>query len=127
MSKILNLSIVRFVIVGVASNLILYALFLCLIFLGVSNISGMTICYILGVCQTFYFNKNWSFKNSGSILSGFVKYVGLYLVGYFLNVCSLYILVHIFGYNVAYIQAFNIVVLALFFFVMQKYFVFKCS
>lgn len=125
MTNILKLPIIRFAIVGIISNLILYALFLCLIFICVSNILSMTICYVLGVCQTFYFNKKWSFKNSGPILSSFLCYVVLYLSGYILNIISIYLLVSILGFNIIYIQAINIIVLALYLFLVQRFLIFQ--
>jgi putative flippase GtrA len=55
--------LVRFAIVGVASNAALYLVFLLLLQLAVPPLWAAAICYALGVSVSYVANRAWSFES----------------------------------------------------------------
>ncbi|MBV5310569.1 GtrA family protein, partial [Chromatium okenii] len=53
----------RYALVGVASNAFGYFLYLLLTNVGMGYKSAMSLLYIVGVAQTFIFNRSWSFRH----------------------------------------------------------------
>jgi putative flippase GtrA len=114
----------RYVIVGASSNGAIYMLYLGLTWLGVGPKMAMTLLYILGVLQTFFFNKSWSFGFSGNTNSAFVRYVSVYALGYVINYLALMVLVDQMGLPHQWIMAGLVIVMAILFFVLQKFWIF---
>ncbi|MBB1127106.1 GtrA family protein [Thiospirillum jenense] len=114
----------RYAIVGIISNAIGYLLYLLLTSVGIGHKLAMTLLYVIGVLQTFYFNRNWSFKHQGESRSAFLRYLVSYALGYLLNLSVLYIAVDLFGLSHQIVQGGMIVTLALMLFLLQKYWVF---
>ncbi len=121
----LRLQVIRFGIVGLTSNLVLYLLYLGLTAIEVEPKLAMSLVYVVGVVQTFVFNKNWTFKHHGRLSATFVRYVGVYLAGYLINLGALIVAVDQFGYPHQWVQGVMILVLAVFLFVMQRVCVFQ--
>lgn len=114
----------RFAIVGLASNLVLYCVYLVLTEYFLHYFLAMTLAYLMGVCQTFFFNKKWTFEYDGHVQKSFIRYCLVYLFGYFFSAISLYIFVEVVGAPHYIVQAVTILVLAVFIFVLQKFWVF---
>lgn len=123
--NILGIQVLRFGFIGLASNLVLYFLYLGLTNIGVGYKFAMSLVYIVGVFQTFIFNKKWTFNNHGDLSVTFMRYVILYGVGYLINLGILILGVDQFGYPHQWVQGGVIVFLAGFLFLMQKLWVFK--
>jgi putative flippase GtrA len=117
--------IVRYGIVGAASNALLYLLYLAITAAGMEHKLAMTLMYAVGVAHTFIFNKRWSFDNDGSHSHAFVRYVISYGVGYLLNLTALYLCVDRMGWPHQSVQGVMVLVLAAFLFVLQKFWVFR--
>jgi putative flippase GtrA len=117
--------IIRFGVIGVVSNLVLYLVYLELTGFGVGHKSSMTILYVVGALQTFAFNKKWTFSHLGHLSETFRRYVGLYVVGYLINLAVLITAVDWFGFHHQWVQGAVILVLAVFLFLGQKLWVFK--
>jgi putative flippase GtrA len=115
----------RYSVVGLASNLLLYLGYLGLTHLGVGHKLAMTVLYAVGVCFTFAFNRNWTFKHQGQYTRAFVAYVAVYFFGYLLNLAVLYLLVDRWGYPHQWVQGFMILFLAVLLFTLQKLVVFR--
>lgn len=113
----------RYLIVGLVSNGILYLLFLFLIKFA-SAAMAMTICYSVGVAQTFVFNRNWTFKSEGGAYV-FAKYVLCYLIGYIVNWLLIWFFVSRLSIKAELVQFFAIGVVACLIFFLQKFWVFK--
>ena len=116
---------VRFGIVGLASNLILYILYLALTSIGVGHKGAMTLLFALGVLQTFAFNKSLTFGHQGLVRASLLKYVLIYSFAYFLNLTALLVLVDNLGYPHQIVQGVMILSLALMLFLLQKFWVFR--
>jgi len=117
----------RFAMVGILSNSILYFLYLGLVGQGVDHKWAMTIGYLLGVTQTFLFNKKWSFADRGSPAKGFFRYVVVYGVIYCVSLFILVVGVDVLGYPHEIVQGGNTLFCAFLSFGLQKYWVFEES
>lgn len=115
----------RFVVVGLMSNLVLYLLYLLLTTISVGHKTAMTLVYILGVLQTFMFNRRWTFEHRGGLGPGLLRYFTVYGAGYLINLAALAILVDLLGWPHAIVQAAAILTLAVALFLAQKYWVFN--
>ena len=114
----------RYALVGLGSNLILYLAYLLLTSFGLGHKSAMTILYVIGVAQTFLFNRTWSFRHQGGLHGSFARYVAAYAFGYLLNLAVLWIAVDRMGLPHQIVQGIMILTLAVMLFLLQKFWVF---
>ncbi len=68
----------RYIIVGLASNLVLYVVYLFFTMLGMGHKTAMTLLYVIGTLQTFIFNKRWTFSHVGNIQKSMMRYFAAY-------------------------------------------------
>lgn len=116
---------IKFAIVGVVSNGILYLLYLLLTYMGVGHKLAMTLLFITGLLQTFVFNKKWAFQHDGATRKTFVRYGIVYVSAYLINLAALIVLTDNMGFPHELVQGGAILVVAVYLFVMQKLWVFK--
>lgn len=116
--------IFRYAVVGLASNLISYVLYLLATWLGVGPKTAMTWLYMLGVLQTFVFNKRWSFRFDGAAAPALVRYATIYALGYVINFLALMLLVDQAGLPHQLVQGLMILCVAVMLFMAQRYWVF---
>ena len=116
--------LLRYVMVGVGSNVILYLAYLLLTGLGLGHKTAMTLSYGVGILQTFLINRSWTFGHQGHIRSAFIRYIAIYLLGYLVNFSGLYIFVDLFGFAHQLIQGVMIIIVAVLLFVLQRLWVF---
>lgn len=114
----------RYGVVGVSSNLLLYTAYLGLTTAGLSPVFAMSIVYACGVAVTFVLNGRWSFGARGLYRASFARYVAAYAAGYVINLVMLSWLVHRLGLPHAPVQGFVILLVAAFLFLAQRYWVF---
>lgn len=117
--------ILRFGAVGVTSNGIGFLLYLILTTCGLGPKLTMSLLYIVGVLQTFFFNKKWTFSYHGHLGQTFTRYISIYALGYLINFGVLMITVDTIGFSHQWVQGIMILVLALFLFCLQKIYVFR--
>jgi putative flippase GtrA len=122
-----HIQLSRYAMVGFASNAVCYLLYLLLTYCGMEHKSAMTLLYAIGVTQSFYFNRSWSFGHNGMISAAFVKYVISYAFGYLLNLAVLIMLVDHLGWVHQWVQGVMIFALAGMLFLLQRYWVFRSS
>jgi len=115
----------RYVFVGLASNAVLYGLYIALTRMGAEPKLAMTLLYAVGVAQTFVFNKRWTFGQMGLHTPAFARYCAAYGLGYVINFVGLLLLVDRFGYPHQRVQGVMVVLLALLLFALQKFWVFR--
>ena len=116
----------RFILVGIISNGLCYGFFLILLWSGLAGyLRAMTAAYCLGVTLSFVFNKLFTFEHQGRVMPSLVKFIALYLSGYFINLWLLRFLVDSLGWAAAVAQLLVIVILAVYFFFMQRLVVFR--
>jgi len=114
----------RYGVVGIASNLAGYLLFLLITHIGVEPKTAMTLLYAVGATAGFFGNRRWAFSHEGALLEASTRYVIAHLFGYMINFLILLTFVDVLGYSHQIVQAVAIIVVAGFLFVVFKYFVF---
>lgn len=115
----------KYVLVGLLSNLVCYAIYLILTMFGMGHKFSMTMVYMLGVSQTFVVNKRWTFNYKGRGDWIFYRYCFAYGAGYVLNLLGLTFFVDMGGFRHDVVQACMIFVVAIFLFLLQKFWIFR--
>jgi putative flippase GtrA len=115
----------RYGIVGVLSNAVGYLLYLGITMAGMEHKLAMTLLYLVGVAQTFLFNRQWTFRSEGPARSALIRYVLAHMIGYVINFLMLSVLVDRFGFPHQWVQAAAIFIVAGFLFVAMKFLVFR--
>ena len=72
---------IRYALVGLISNAILYGIYIVMTSLGMGPKLAMSLLYGVGVIQTFVFNKQWSFCFSGTAAPALMRYATAYALG----------------------------------------------
>ena len=119
----LDKQVVRYIIVGVASNTIGYLLYLALTQLGVGHKTAMSGLYLIGVGINFYLNRSWTFRTTQSVRAGLTRLLLAIALGYLLNLVWLYVFVDLGGWPHELVQLAAIVVIAVYFFMINKHYV----
>lgn len=117
--------LVRYGIVGLASNAVGYLLYLGLTYLGMGPKLAMSLLYGVGVLQTFVFNKKWSFRFEGAATPALVRYATVYAVGYVINFFALMLFVDQAALSHQLVQGVMIFIVAIMLFIAQRYWVFR--
>nr|WP_315202817.1 GtrA family protein [uncultured Albidiferax sp.] len=117
--------LIRYAIIGILNNAIAYVLYLVLTYHGMGHKLAMSLLYCLGVAQTFYFNRRWTFEHSGHMSSALIRYISVYGLGYIFNLAMLVLLVDRLGLPHQWVQATAVFVIAAFLFLAQKIWVFS--
>jgi putative flippase GtrA len=116
--------LVRYGLVGIASNLSGYLVYLLITYWGVEPQKTMTLLYIVGAAIGFFGNRQLAFAHKGSVLKSGSRYFAAHFFGYLINLLILLTFVDRLGYPHEWVQAAAIFVVAGFLFVAFKYFVF---
>jgi putative flippase GtrA len=116
---------VRFAAVGIVSNGALFLLYLVLTGAGLSPALSMSLAYVVGVAQTFAFNRAWTFSRSGSCAAPLARYATTYGIGYVVNLCLLRLFVDELGLPHRWVQGAAILFVAALVFALQKQWVFR--
>ncbi|MDT8421978.1 MAG: GtrA family protein [Desulfuromonadales bacterium] len=117
----------RFGVVGLASNAVLFVFYLILTSIGIGPKIAMSCMFLVGTLQTFLFNKRWTFGHNGASKRALVKYFVVYSGAYAVNLLALLVLVDQLGYAHQVVQGLMILFLAVFIFLLQKFWVFGVS
>lgn len=112
-------------VIGLISNVALYLAYIFITANGVEHKLAMSVVYVLGVMQTFYFNKKFTFANGGQVGKSFARYCAAYALGYLLNFGFLFVLVDKLKFPHQFVQGGAIFVVAALIFVLQKIWVFR--
>ena len=118
---------IRYGIVGLLSNGLLYLAYLLLTTVGMGPKLAMSLLYALGVAQTFFFNKSWTFRHRGLYGPTFVRYCSSYGLGYLVNLLVLLVLVDIMSFPHQIVQGVMILLLAAMLFTLHKFWVFRAD
>lgn len=116
--------IIRYGLVGVATNALAYVAYLLLTHGGVPPKTAMTAVYLLAAFAGYWGNRQLTFAHRGSVLTSGTRYVVAHALGYALNWTLLAVLVDRLGHPHQLVQAFAIVAVACLLFVMFRFFVF---
>lgn len=121
----LHWQVYRFAIVGIASNIFLYGLYLLLTWLGVGPKSAMTLLYISSMVLTFFLNQRWTFRSAHNEVNAFIRYVSVYVAAYMINFLALLVFVDLWGFPHQIVQGIMVVCVACFTFLSLRCWVFQ--
>lgn len=82
----------RYGIVGLATNLAAYVVFLGFLWSGLAPAIASGVTYVLTVCASYAGNRKWSFKSTASHRRDVPRYVFAYGTGLIVAMGSMYIL-----------------------------------
>ncbi len=115
----------RYVTIGVATNLSLYAAYLLLTALGLDPKAAMTVTYAVGVALSFHLNRRWTFESGLPYLQTLRRFVALYASGYVLNLAGLALFADRLGLPHQWVQIAIMAGLVVYFFTMFRVWVFR--
>jgi len=118
---------VRFVVVGLLSNAVLFLLYIFLTWLGLQPSVAVSVVFACGALQTFVFNKSWTFSQRDSDSKHLPRYLTVYAGAYVTNLLALYVLVDRLAYPHQLVQAGAVIVIGVLIFLGQRYWVFLPS
>jgi putative flippase GtrA len=116
--------LLRYTLVGIASNVSGYLVYLLATYYGATPKITMSILYAAGAVVSFWGNRRVTFSFQGSLLGSGLRYVIAHFFGYLLNLCILIVFVDKLRFAHQIVQAVAIFVVALFLFTVFKVFVF---
>jgi putative flippase GtrA len=114
----------RYGLVGLASNLAGYLVYLLLTYFGATPKITMSILYIVGATIGFWGNRKLTFAHKGALMGAGVRYVIAHCFGYLINLSILLLMVDKLGYSHQLVQAAAVFIVAGFLFFAFKFFVF---
>jgi len=114
----------RWLIVGLVSNGLMYLAYLALTRTLLDPMTAMTVVYCGGVLLGFIGHRKWSFEHSGRVDVALLRYLGVYAIGYVINLGGLAIGLSALDMRHEFVQATMVLIVAVFMFLMQRYFVF---
>lgn len=117
--------LLRYGLVGLASNSAGYLAYLLLTELGLSPKLTMTGLYASGAAIAFFGNRNFTFGDGGRIGPAAVRFMAVYAVGWLVNLSILVFFVDHRGQPHWMVQGIAILIVAALIFVLQRYFVFR--
>jgi putative flippase GtrA len=115
----------KFIVVGVANNLIGYGVFVALSLLGIAAIPAMTLAYGMGMIISFVGNRKWTFGHRGHFVPTLIRFAIANLVGYGVNFGLLWLFVSRCGLPQIPVQFFATGCVALCTFLMMRLWVFR--
>ncbi|RCV91605.1 GtrA family protein [Billgrantia montanilacus] len=114
----------RFALVGILINLLVYAAYVTITYVGGTPKLTMTALYAAGVLISFFANRRFTFDHAGHIGEAGVRFLAAHLVGYSINFLLLFIFVDNFGFAHQYVQGVSVFIVAGFLFFILRFFVF---
>lgn len=78
----------KFLLVGISNTVLGYIIFL--LFLAFTDyVISLVFAHIIGVVNSFIWNKYWTFKSNGSTIHEFIKFNLIYVLYFILNITLL--------------------------------------
>jgi len=115
----------RFLISGGVINAIVLIFYVILVQIGFDPKSALTINYWLTVFFLFMSNKKLVFKHDGDSFNSLVKFVLVYLLGYFFTLVIVSIGLDFFALNYILSMFIASVIMPFYYYFMQKFLVFR--
>jgi putative flippase GtrA len=111
--------------VGILNTIVgLGTIYVCKYFGQISDIPANTIGYIIGVTNSFFWNRNWTFSHEGRMLPAAMRFIAVFFVAYAANLSTALIAIGTFGVNSYLAHAISTVPYTVLFYVGSRYFAF---
>lgn len=116
----------KFGIVGVSNTLLTAAtIWILLKSLNSSDYLANIIGYIIGLINSFIWNRKWTFENKQSVKDTLYKFIGIFAISYLAQLGNLYLLLHHTSIDSYVCQLLSIVIYTVINFALNKYYTFK--
>ena len=116
----------KFGIVGISNTLITaLTIWLFLKVLHCSDYFANFTGYILGLINSFIWNRKWTFENKSTIKETIFKFLATFAVSYLIQLGNLYLLLHFTQIDPYICQLLSIVTYTFVNFLLNKYYTFK--
>ena len=86
---------------------------------------GGVIGWVIGITQSYFLNRRFTFSLKGQDLQSFIKYVTTYLLNYCINWIALYLFVDKLGHSHLVVQGIMVFVTAALIFLLLRIWVFR--
>lgn len=121
----MNSTFLRYALVGLLTNAGGYAIYLFITWLGVTPKMAMSLLYFVGVIMGFFWHRQWAFSHQGNALASLLRYGLSHILGYGLNFIILMLFVDALDYQHQLVQGVAILAVAVFLFLLFRFFVFS--
>lgn len=117
--------IARFLAVGVLNTFVgLGVIYACKYFGQIDDVSANLIGYAVGLTNSFFWNRRWTFAHAGNILPAAARFFGVFLVAYLANLATAMTAIGTFGINSYVAHAIAIVPYTALFYFGSRFFAF---
>lgn len=117
---------VKFAIIGISNTLLTaITIWVALKVFGFSDYFSNIIGYIVGLINSFIWNRKWTFKSSSKVRDTLFKFIVTFAVSYLFQLGNLYLLLNFTYIDPFLCQLLSIGVYTCFNFVLNKYYTFK--
>lgn len=114
-----------YVVTGLTVNTLSYLCFLLITYLGLDPKLAVLILYVASMTASFFANRTWVFVHDGKIHWAAIRFLGSYLSGLLLNLGILWLFTDVLGFPYQIVQLCAVIGIAIFLFLMSRYFVFS--
>ncbi|CAH1208495.1 hypothetical protein PAECIP111891_03230 [Paenibacillus allorhizoplanae] len=119
---------IKFLIIGILNTVVGYLIyFLCLKFIDLNYMISLLCAHVLGVLHSYYWNSRWTFNTGRKTYKNLLKFSGVYVISFFINLLVLYIFINYLEQNALLSQVFALFLTTLISFIGHKYWSFKIS
>ncbi|MCU4812833.1 GtrA family protein [Bacillus cereus] len=83
----------KFSLIGILNTLITIISYIALVKVGINYLTANCFAYLIGVINSYYWNKNWVFEFKNKEISLFLKFLTVNIIVLTFNTINLFILV----------------------------------
>jgi putative flippase GtrA len=117
--------LVRFLAVGVLNTVAgLGTIYACKYFLSLGDIPSNMIGYLFGLTNSFFWNRHWTFAQSGDTGRTVCKFLLVFMLAYLFNLATILLLTRTLGVNSYLAHAIATIPYTAIFYLGSRYFVF---
>jgi len=116
---------VRFFIVGGINTAVGYTAFVLFVFIGFQYLIANTLATIIGIINSYLWNRFFTFKSKGKAMSEIVRFSLVYATSYCISMLFLYLIVDRLSVNIYIAGALNIIITTIISWFGHKNFSFK--
>ena len=121
------LQFIKFACVGASNVLVSLVTYYCLLYLGLHYQYANALAYLMGMINSFFFNSKWVFSVHDKTSQRLVKFIALSFILYVLSAVLMKVWIDIFNFSTYCAPLFNVVVITLISYLINKKWVFGKS
>lgn len=125
LDTIFKKQISRFVAVGILNAIISVGSYFILLDINIYYLYSSLIAHIIGITNSFIWNKLWTFKSKGNLLKEYLKFNSVYVVTFVVNLILLIFFVEKFMFNPKIAGVLAIIIISIISFYGHRYWSFR--